>query len=157
MKNTQENTQELIKQIGSLLKSFREQRGISVWKASNLGHTHINNIKAVESGTTNYTISSFIQYLRAVGISLQLIFKDKDDDRSPYSLQPSAEHPNHWVCTDTENKIVCIFEDKKFNSTQKITPLEEIKEAERGAAVLAAAANRMAEWLIKNHSDKLYQ
>jgi hypothetical protein len=69
-----------------------------------------------------------------------------------FIIQQSECKPNHWVCTDTENKIVCIFEQSKFNDTQEFTLLEDIKNPD--ASQLAKAANDMADWLYNNHYKK---
>lgn len=41
-----------------------------------------------------------------------------------YILQES-ENKSFWVCTDTKNKIVVVFENGKFNETQKMTALDD--------------------------------
>lgn len=63
-------------------------------------------------------------------------------------------HPGKWVCTDTVNGIVCVFEDRRFNDTQKFTILEDIKQPD--ANDLAKVANEMAEWLRSNHYNKVF-
>lgn len=45
-----------------------------------------------------------------------------------YIIQPSNTQPNGWVLTDTEYGIVIVFEDGKFNETQKPTMLENMPE-----------------------------
>ena len=69
-----------------------------------------------------------------------------------FILQESQTQRNSWVCTDTENGIVCVFEDKKFNETQKFTVLEDMENPD--AKKLARSVNEMAEWLRKNHYKK---
>ena len=46
-------------------------------------------------------------------------------NKERYILQPSETKPNHWVVTDTENGIVCVFEQGNFNTTQEVTILDE--------------------------------
>jgi len=69
-----------------------------------------------------------------------------------FILQKSETHPEGWVCTDTENGIVCVFDDKQFNETQQFTILEDIEKPD--ANKLAKAVNEMAEWLRENHYEK---
>jgi len=69
-----------------------------------------------------------------------------------YLLQ-SSETPHHWVCTDTEIGIVCIFQNRKFNDTQKFTFLEDIKP---DALALAKATHEMGDWLRENHYNKIF-
>lgn len=68
-----------------------------------------------------------------------------------YILQQSST-PNKWVCTDKENGLVCIFEDKSFNETQKFTLLNDVKP---DAVALAKAAKDMGDWLRENHYEKV--
>jgi hypothetical protein len=70
-----------------------------------------------------------------------------------YILQPS-EKPNHWVCTDQENKIVCVFEDHKFNETQKTEMLEDFNPD--NFMKLARYMREMGDWLRDNHHEKIF-
>ena len=69
-----------------------------------------------------------------------------------FIIQKSQTRSNGWVCTDTENGIVCQFENGKFNDTQKFTILEDIENPD--ANQLAKAVNEMAMWLRENHYKK---
>lgn len=42
-----------------------------------------------------------------------------------FILEKSQELPDWWVLTDTENLIVCKFEEHKFNETQRVYALED--------------------------------
>lgn len=70
-----------------------------------------------------------------------------------YKLQPS-ETPNKWVCTDTENLIVCVWEDKKFNDTQKMTTLKDFDPA--NFMKVARFMREMGDYLRKNHYSKIF-
>ena len=70
-----------------------------------------------------------------------------------YILQPS-EKPNHWVCTDQENLIVCTFENKKFNDTQKMTMLENFNPD--NFMNLSKYMGEMGDWLRENHYEKIF-
>ena len=75
-------------------------------------------------------------------------------NKERYILQPSADKPNHWVVTDTDNGIVCVFEQGKFNDTQAITILDD---AAPDMAMRAATYMReLGDWLAANHYDKLF-
>ena len=69
-----------------------------------------------------------------------------------YILQKST-HPNKWVLTDTTNKIVVTFEDGAFNSTQKVTLLDDTRLTSNE---LAKAMREMGEWVVKYHSSKCF-
>ena len=49
---------------------------------------------------------------------------------------------------------MCIFENGKFNDTQKFTIFNDIENPD--ANKLARIANEMAEWLCSNHYDKVF-
>ena len=70
-----------------------------------------------------------------------------------FILQPSSK-PNHWACTDMENKIVCGFEEHKFNDTQKFTTLEDFDSSK--FMQLAKIAREMGDWLRDNHYEKIF-
>ena len=68
-----------------------------------------------------------------------------------YIIQPS-EKPNHWVCTDVKNGIVCVFENRKYNETQNVSTLDYFPPAK--FMQLAQLMGEMADWLCDNHYDK---
>ena len=70
-----------------------------------------------------------------------------------FKLEKSVQ-PNKWVCTDTENKIVCVFENHRFNDTQQFTPLEHVNHM--SPTQLARTVNEMGDWLFKNHYNKIF-
>ncbi|MDR0611985.1 MAG: helix-turn-helix domain-containing protein [Dysgonamonadaceae bacterium] len=70
-----------------------------------------------------------------------------------FTIKKSERKPNNWVCADTINGIVCVFENGRFNETQEFTILEDI--AMPDANKLARAANDMAAWLRANHYAKI--
>ena len=70
-----------------------------------------------------------------------------------YTIQKS-DSPGKWVCTDTENLIVCVFADHDFNESQKMTMLEDFNPD--NYKLLARLMSEMGDWLNKNHSDKIF-
>ncbi|MCB0446341.1 MAG: hypothetical protein KDD03_02315 [Gelidibacter sp.] len=70
-----------------------------------------------------------------------------------YKLQKS-ETPNFWVLTDLKNEYVIVFEHKKYNETQKITPLND--ENPDDFMLIARILRQAGEWLVKHHSDKAF-
>jgi len=58
------------------------------------------------------------------------------------------------VCTDTENKIVCVFENHNFNKNQKFTTLEDFDYT--NANKLATYAKEMGDYLFKNHYNLIF-
>lgn len=69
-----------------------------------------------------------------------------------YIIQKST-HPNKWVLTDTTNKIVVTFKDGAFNSTQKVTMLDDTQLT---ANELAKVMRKLGEWAVKYHSSKCF-
>lgn len=70
-----------------------------------------------------------------------------------FILQPSQEHENWWVLTDTENQIVVRFENKRFNQTQQVTMLEDVETP--NPLVIARMMREIGDYLAQNHRDKV--
>lgn len=70
-----------------------------------------------------------------------------------FIIQESTK-ANHWVCTDTDNLIVCVWEAHKFNDTQKFTYLNDERQA--SPTEIAKHLREMGEWLRSNHYDKVF-
>lgn len=71
-----------------------------------------------------------------------------------YKLEPSQQKEGWWVCTDTENLLVCTFQEGKFNETQKFTSIEG--DDENFASMNDVMAHlrvmrEMSDWLAINH------
>lgn len=73
---------------------------------------------------------------------------------SRFVIAKSELKPNHWVCTDTENLIVCTFENKNFNDAQEFKTLEDFNP--ENLMQLARFAREMGDWLRENHYDKVF-
>ncbi len=71
-----------------------------------------------------------------------------------FILQPSELKPGAWVCTDTENMIVCTFENHKFNDTQKMNMLEDFNPD--NYMKLARIMRELGDWLNENHPEKVF-
>lgn len=69
-------------------------------------------------------------------------------------LLQKSEKPNYWVCTDTENLIVCVFKNKNFNGDQNFTLLEDFDPEKY--MLLAQLAREMGDWLKENHYEKIF-
>ena len=69
-----------------------------------------------------------------------------------YIIQKST-HPNKWVLTDRENGVVITFKDGAFNSTQKVTMLDDTHLT---ANELANVMRELGEWAVKYHSSKCF-
>lgn len=73
------NKESYRKVMGELLRKFRESRGISRDHVAKIGEMPIHQVSEVESGETNYTMDTFISYVR--GCDLYMYFAEKDPDR----------------------------------------------------------------------------
>lgn len=65
--------------LGERLRTFREDRGLTVYKVAQNGGIRIDQVKAIESGETNYTIDAFLGYI--LGNDLYIYFSEKSEDR----------------------------------------------------------------------------
>jgi transcriptional regulator with XRE-family HTH domain len=63
--------------LGERLRAFREDRGLSAYKVAQKGNLRIEQVKAVESGETNYTIDIFFKYI--YGCDLYMYFAEKNE------------------------------------------------------------------------------
>ena len=70
-----------------------------------------------------------------------------------YIIQKSNQQPNGWVCTDTENGIVCRFTENRFNETSKMTFVEDVENPDPLA--IARLMREMGDWLAQNHREIL--
>ena len=70
------DTIELRKALGERLRAYRHENGLSVWKLAQKGKIAISQVKAVESGDTNYTINILLGYLS--GCNLRVKFEDEN-------------------------------------------------------------------------------
>lgn len=71
-----------------------------------------------------------------------------------YIIQSSTQ-PNSWVLTDTENGVVIVFEDGRFNETQKVTMLEDAPKL--SPTDLAQIMRKLGEWGARHHGSKLFK
>lgn len=70
-------------------------------------------------------------------------------------IQQSSTQPNSWVLTDTENGVVIVFEDGRFNETQKVTILEDAPKL--SPIDLARIVRKLGEWGARHHGSKLFK
>ena len=74
--------------------------------------------------------------------------------KNRFIIQHSELKPEYWVCTDTENLIICTFENKNFNDNQEFKELENFDPA--NYMQLAKIVREMSDWLRENHYDKVF-
>lgn len=76
--------------MGQRLKAFREDRGLSAYKVAQNGGIRIDQVKAIESGETNYTIDAFLGYI--MGSDLYMYFAEKSESRKkPHDFNDIAD------------------------------------------------------------------
>lgn len=74
--------------------------------------------------------------------------------KNKYRLEPSQLKEGWWVCTDTENLLVCTFQEGKFNETQKFSDLENENDNYKSMDDVMAhlrVMREMSDWLAINH------
>lgn len=71
-----------------------------------------------------------------------------------YTFEKSEHHPNYWVCTDTINGLVCVFENQNYNHNQKFTLLHDSNDSINDLSN-AKIIRQMADWLSQNHYRKI--
>jgi DNA-binding XRE family transcriptional regulator len=70
-----------------------------------------------------------------------------------YDLKKSQIRANYWVCVDLRYKVMCEFEQGKFNETQEFTMLEDMPA---DANLLAKIAREMGDYLRENHYELIF-
>lgn len=65
--------------LGQRLRDFREKRGLTAYKVAKDGGIRIEQVRAVESGETNYTVDALLGYV--MGCGLYMYFAEKTDGR----------------------------------------------------------------------------
>lgn len=65
-----------------------------------------------------------------------------------------SERSGYYVCTDTVNKIVCVFRERNFNGDQSFSALEDFDV--NNASIIATYVREMGDWLRENHYEKLF-
>lgn len=76
-------------------------------------------------------------------------------EETRYLLQPSQDGSG-WVLTDQLHQIVIIWEDKKFNETQKVTLLQNLTPETVKVETLARIMREAGDWLMEWHQEKLF-
>lgn len=64
--------------LGQRLQDFRESRNLSRYAVAQKGKIRIEQVKAVEEGSSNYTIDVFLGYI--AGSDLYMYFAEKDGE-----------------------------------------------------------------------------
>ena len=76
-------------------------------------------------------------------------------EETRYLLQPSQDGSG-WVLTDQLHQIVIIWEDKKFNETQRVTLLQNLTPKIVKVETLARIMREAGDWLMEWHQEKLF-
>ena len=69
-----------------------------------------------------------------------------------FVLQPGKEF-GYWILADTVNQIVCKFKHGKFNETQEISLLNDVKINPSMELQFAKTLRQMSDWLAENHPE----
>lgn len=68
---TEENLKRI--ELGFMLSQLRKERNLNPYSLSKLANINPEVILHIELGTTNYKIDSFLKYLAAIDVELQLV------------------------------------------------------------------------------------
>lgn len=164
-------------EIGSQLKQLRLSCELTLQQLADLTGYTKSNLAKIERGAYNVSIDILSNILHVLGARLSIgvcedfplfydddnnpdLIDDNNDDSDNYIntgddrfiLQQSADKSG-WVVTDVNNGIVCQFEHRKFNETQKFTVLNDIKKP--SAIKPEKLIHDMWYWLADHHRDKI--
>ena len=65
--------------LGEQLKAIREKKYLTVYKVAKTGGIRIDQVKAVESGSKNYTIDIFLGYITGCGLNITITGKQDEE------------------------------------------------------------------------------
>ena len=144
----EEIIREARKRFGLLFREMRKERGLTQSEVAEFCCVTFQTINKVENGAFPYSVDLFLK------LSLILEFKieiaEKDRGREDRFILKEGKNPHTYALTDTDNKIVCLFDEGKFNETQKFSILEDsIIPINRIATIL----REMSDWLLNNRPD----
>lgn len=74
-----------------------------------------------------------------------------EDDRYKLELQPGIT--DKWLMTDKHNLVTIFFEQGSFKESQRIVNFDNIKTNQ--LETLPRIIQELADWLVKNHRDKI--
>ena len=134
--------------FGLLFKELRKEKGLSQSQVADFCGVTFQTINKVEQGKYPYSIDLFFKLSVILDFSINL--ESKRTNNINRFLFQESKIKNIFTLTDTVNKIVCSFEYKKYNETQKFTFLNE---NEFSAIKLATIMREFSDFLIENHND----
>jgi len=102
------------------------------------------NLEKFKEFTRNEQKDSFKQ------IEIKPIDNENEISDDRFDLKKSK---SGWICFDKRYKIICEFETKKFNETQKMTMLEDMNEF--STLELAEIMREMGDWIYKTKPEIL--
>ena len=76
-------------------------------------------------------------------------------DKERFILQKSNQSKGRWVLTDTKNLIVIRFREHEFNTSQKVTLLEDFDINK--IAGITQYLREMGDWMVENHKELLFK
>ena len=69
-----------------------------------------------------------------------------------YKLESVIGLPGHYIVEDAQSGILCMFEEHKFNETQKFVNSCNADDFLK----LPTIMRELGDWLRENHYDKLF-
>lgn len=141
-------TREAGSKLVSFLKEVAKEKGISDYEIARRTGLIQNNVWRIFNGKYLPSLENFLAICQAIGIRINLEVSEETDP--DYSFNES-DIPNHYVCTDKTNGIVCIFEKGRFNETQKMTTLHELSPEQ--ISQMPTIMRKLGDWLLANHPD----
>lgn len=79
---------------------------------------------------------------------------DGEWETDRYLLQ-QQENGKDWLLTDKDSLLVILWENKRFNETQKIIPLEDFETTGEPFSLIPKILRAAADWLSENHPNKI--
>lgn len=133
--------------IGSMLRNFRESKGLNQTQVADYIGVSKNTISKVEIGKFDFGIDIISKLSILYGFTINFEIKE-EGDKNRFLLQESSEADN-FIVTDTNNKIVCKFKKGNFNGTQNFTFLDAVP------LNLPMIMREFGDWIAEFHGGLL--
>lgn len=112
-----------------------------------------NQADAIEMVKNSQHVISFIGDREITKVDISFLEKVTDVSEENYILQKSTIRDNWYVVTDKINNVVIQFERGKYNTTSKVTPLDDTTNI--SAIDMATIIREIGEYIYKYHKDLL--
>lgn len=138
------------RKFGFFFSKIRTENKLTQQQVGDFCGVSAKTIDKIERGQFPYSIDLLFKLSVILGFTINFEAKEYGLVNEGRFLLQKSEIENTYVVTDILNQIVCTFELKKFNETQKFTFLNDKKHTE---IELATIMREIGNWIFQNHRE----